>query len=312
VSKVALIALALLYTPVVLELAGVWWRVSYFNYGFLIPAFSAWLVWESRDALARAATLARWWPGLGIVVAGLGALGAGFGVDSQMLRALSMPVVVAGLGLHALGPAGFRPFAFPTAFLVFMTPLPDPAIAKISLPLQQLAASVATVALNAIGIRAVQDGLYVALPTVVLHVEESCNGLRFLLAMLVVGVAFGWMTQRTTARRLGVVAVAVVAAIVANLLRVTGTGVVAHHFGRDAATGVAHLVYGKVVYLVMMVPFVTTVLLLRRGTGSPAHEEVPGRQQVLEVLLARLRVHLPPRARRARPRRAPRADPGRP
>ncbi len=268
---VALAALVLLYAPVLYELAGVWWRVSYFNYGFLIPAFSAWLVWESRAELARAAR-ERWRPGVAVVAAGLAVLAAGVAADSLTVRALSIPVVVAGAGLYALGPVGFRAFAFPTAFLVFMTPLPQSVIAAVSLPLQQLAASVSTVALNAIGIPSVRSGLFIKLPSVVLHVEESCNGLRFLLAMIVVGVAFGWLTQRTPGRRVAVVAVAIVAAIAANLVRVTGTGVVAHYLGREAATGVAHLAYGKVVYLVMMVPFVATVLLLRRATPrrSPA------------------------------------------
>lgn len=273
---VALAALVLLYTPVLYELVGVWWRVSYFNYGFLIPAFSAWLVWESRAELARAART-RWRPGLGVIAAGLALLAAGVGAESLMLRALSIPVVVTGIGLFALGPVGFRAFAFPAAFLVFMAPLPDRAITAVSLPLQQLAATSATVALNAIGIPSIQSGLFITLPAVVLHVEESCNGLRFLLAMLVVGVAFGWLTQRTPGRRAAVVAVALVAAITANIIRVTGTGVVAHYLGREAATGVAHLAYGKVVYLVMMVPFVATVLLLRRATPSGAPARIRSR-----------------------------------
>jgi exosortase/archaeosortase family protein len=82
--------------------------------------------------------------------------------------------------------------------------------------------------------------------------------------MGVLGVAFGALTQRTLRLRLAVVALALAVGIVANLFRVFGTGVVAHVWGRGAATGMPHLVYGKAVYLVMLVPFVLAVLRLRR------------------------------------------------
>jgi exosortase len=196
--------------------------------------------------------------------AGLAVLAAGTQTEILAVRALSLPIVLAGIGLFALGPAGFRPVAFPVGFLVFMTPLPDPALAALSAPLQSIASVIATAALNAIGIPAVREGLFITLPAVVLHVTEDCNGLRFLLAMAVIGVAFGALTQRTLRFRLLVVFLALATGLVANQFRVTGTGVVAHVWGRDAATGMAHLVYGKAVYFATMVPFVLAVLWLRR------------------------------------------------
>jgi exosortase/archaeosortase family protein len=56
----------------------------------------------------------------------------------------------------------------------------------------------------------------------------------------------------------------VLVAISANLIRVTGTGLLAHYWGPEAAAGFFHLAYGKVVYLIMLVPFVVGVLFLRR------------------------------------------------
>lgn len=266
VAILAAIALTILYAPVVYDLVVAWSETSYYTFGFLIPPFSAWLVWESRRLLLTAPVVA-WRPGLGFVAAGLGlaTLGTGVFVDSLVLRALSLPIVLAGVGLFALGRDGFRPFAFPVGFLALMTPLPPSVTSTLSLPLQHLAAAFATVALNAIGIHATRDGLYVQLPSVTLYVSEWCNGLRFLLAMFVVGIAFGWLTLRGFRRRVLVVAMALGIGLVANLIRVAGTGAIAHLLGPDAAKGTLHLAYGKAVYFTMMVPLVLAVLWLRRG-----------------------------------------------
>jgi exosortase len=257
-------ALAVLYAPVLRELIETWNRVSYHTYGFFIAPFSLWLAWEARDDV-RHAPLRAWWPGLVVAAAGLAVLAAGTQAELLAVRSLSLPVVLAGVGLFALGPGGFRPLAFPVGFLAFMTPLPQPALAALSAPLQSTASVVATAALNLVGIPAVRDGLFITLPAVVLHVTEDCNGLRFLLAMAVLGVAFGVLTQRTLRFRLLVVLLALATGLVANQFRVTGTGVVAHLWGREAATGMAHLVYGKAVYFATMVPFVLAVLWLRRA-----------------------------------------------
>src|SRR5687767_3538714 len=262
-SLAVVAALVVLYAPVLRDLVGTWERVSYHTYGFFIAPFALWLAWEAR-AEVRRAPLVSWRPGLAIVAAGLGLLAAGMQVDSLMLRSLSLPVVLGGWGLFALGVEGFRPLLFPVGFLAFMTPLPTPALMALSIPLQTIAAVFTTAALNVSGVSAVRDGLYIALPAVTLHVSEDCNGLRFLLAMVVLGVAFGTLTQRTLRRRLVVVGLALAVGIVANLFRVFGTGVVAHVWGRSAASGLPHLVYGKAVYLVMLVPFVLAVLHLRR------------------------------------------------
>ena len=266
-SLAVVVALGVLYAPVLRDLVAAWERVSYHTYGFFIAPFALWLAWEAR-AEVRRAPLVSWRPGLAIVAGGLGLLAAGIHVDSLVLRSLSLPVVLAGWGLFALGVEGFRPLAFPVGFLALMTPLPAPALAALSLPLQTIAAVFTTAALNLVGITAVRDGLFIALPAVTLHVTEDCNGLRFLLAMVVLGVAFGALTQRTLRARLVVVALALAVGIVANQFRVFGTGVVAHVWGRSAASGTPHLVYGKAVYLVMLVPFVLTVVRLRRLDGE--------------------------------------------
>jgi exosortase len=262
-------ALLGLYAPVLRELTHLWATVPYYSYGYLIPVFTAYGVWDARRGLAGARPT--WsWSGLALVALGLAGLATGSSAHSLTLEAVSLPVVLAGAGLLLFGRRRFRPFVFPVAFLALMAPLPDGALDTISLPLQHLAAWFAAQALPLVGVPARLDGLAVHLPATTLYVTEACNGVRFLLAMIVIGAAFAWATQARLLARIVVVGLAIAVAIVANLLRVAGTGVIAHYLGPEAATGFAHVAFGKVVYLAMLVPFIVAVLVLRRATRPPS------------------------------------------
>jgi exosortase len=119
-------------------------------------------------------------------------------------------------------------------------------------------------ALRLLGVPVTRDDLFLVLPSVTLHVTEACNGLRFLFAMLVVGTAFAGTTQRRPLRAAVIVLAAAALAVLANLARVTGTGVMAELWGADAAIGLPHHVWGKSVYAATLVPLAALVVWVRR------------------------------------------------
>ncbi len=258
---------AVLYAPVLVRLAAVWWSVPYYSYGPLVPVFSALLLRDRRATLRRDPET-RVGPGVLLGAAGLATLAAGYLADSLTLQALSLPPVLAGVIRARLGPRALRAAAFPLGFLAFMAPWPEAATAALSRPLQHLAAAAAAGGLAATGVPAVREGLLVHLPAVTLEVDETCSGLRFLLAMIVVGTALAGTLARRPAERAAVAAIAAGLGVLANLMRVTGTGLIAHYIGPEAAVGVAHVVYGKVVYALTLVPLAALGLALRRRATS--------------------------------------------
>lgn len=262
IAAVVAFLIAALYAPVLRDLAGVWLSVPYYSYGVLVAPFSGYLVWESRAAL-RGGPSPRAREGLAVTALGLALLAAGFHAGSLALQTVSLPLVAGGLSLFALGRERSRPLAFPLAFLVFMAPLPAAAIAWLSPPLQLLAAWSTEQALVALDIPVARDGLFLYLRAITLHVSEACNGLRFLFAMIVLGVAFAWATQRRPRARALVVVLAVAMAVLANVVRVATTALLAHGWGAQAATGFFHLAYGKVVYAALLAPFVLATVRYR-------------------------------------------------
>lgn len=261
--------IALLYGGVLGALLALWLAGSYYSHIVLVPLFSAWLVWDMR--LGLTATRATWWwPGLAVAAAGVTLRMAGTAAESLAVETLSLPITLAGVALVGLGPARFGTVAFPIAFLVFMAPVPDGVVAQLSRPLQWLAAEGAALGLAALGIPFERDGLFIHLQPVTLHVSEACNGLRFLLAMVVLSVAFAGTLLTRPGPRLLLLVSAVVFALAANLIRVTSTAVLVHAWGADAATGFFHIVWGKVVYLATLIPFIALAIRLRsRAMDTP-------------------------------------------
>jgi exosortase len=165
-------------------------------------------------------------------------------------RAAALPILGAAAVLATLGWRALRALTFPIAFLLFLIPPPATGLAQVSGSLQTLAAFGTEHLLHGLSIPVTRVGLELRIGRDVLEITEACNGLRFLLTMIVVGVAFAWAAARTRGGGLVIVAAMALTAIAANVARVSVTAILTHLVGVQAATGPAHLVYGKLVYAV--------------------------------------------------------------
>lgn len=175
-----------------------------------------------------------------------------------------------------------------------MTPLPDGVIPALSLPLPLLAAASAEAALSFIGVPAVRDGLSVHLPTVTMDVtvQRSAFPARHDGAGRRVRVD----DARPGGERALVAGAAIALALAANVVGVIGTGLLADLYGPEAATGFFHVAYGKVVYLLALVPFVLLVAGLRRSRppGLPAPASTGGALSVSVLIPTKNRPRFSP------------------
>ena len=98
-----------------------------------------------------------------------------------------------------------------------------------------------------------------------------CNGLRFLTGVVVMTIAFAWVTQRTLPRGLVLVGEAIPVAILANAIRVAAVVAAVHYVGPEAARGTIHNWIGKSVWGLTLLPIGILGLVLRRGSGGKRH-----------------------------------------
>jgi exosortase len=149
-----------------------------------------------------------------------------------------------------------------------MAPLPRPVVDALTLNLQLFAAGFAAATLRLLDIPVHQTGVTIELPALTLQVAEVCNGLRFLLALLVLTAAFAQVTQRTVFRKVALVASAVPIAVLANATRVAAIALGVHFVGPEAASGAIHNWIGKGVWGLTLIPLIVLGLVLARG-GAP-------------------------------------------
>lgn len=237
----------LLYAPVLRSLVSDWTTDDNYSHGFVIVPFAVWFAWERRARLG-AAVVAPSVAGLLVLVGGLALLLVGLLGAERFLTRISMLVVIAGGLAFVRGWQSVKVLAFPLAFLLLMIPIPEIIFSRIAFPLQLLASRVGETMLSALSIPVLREGNLIILARTTLEVAEACSGIRSLISLLTLGIIYGYFLDSRLSVRTAVALATVPIAIVANSVRVAGTGVAAHHFGEEAAQGFFHTFSGWLVF----------------------------------------------------------------
>jgi exosortase len=239
------------YWQVFRDLVWQWWDDPNYSHGFLVPVFSGVVVWQRRQQLGAMAPKGSW-IGLAILLSGIGALLLGDLAGENFLMRSSLIVVLGGLILFHLGREHFRVLSFALFFLFFMVPLPATLFYAVTIPLQNLAARNAAWALDLLGVPVLLEGNVIHLSQISLGVTEACSGIRSLISLLAVAVAWAALTLPGSWAMVGLVASAVPIAILANAGRVVAIGLIGQQFGLEYARGFLHTFASTGIFLVAL------------------------------------------------------------
>jgi exosortase len=180
---------------------------------------------------------------LGCLLFLVGRLGAEF-----FLSRSSFVVVLAGLILTFWGAPRLKTLAFPLVLLVTMVPLPNLVYNTIGIPLQLLASSASASIIQAFGGTIYREGNVLQLPGITLGVAEACSGLRSLASLFVASLLVGFLNCTRMRSRILLLTLAVPLAIGVNILRVTGTALLAT-YREEFAMGFYHSFSGWLVFV---------------------------------------------------------------
>src|SRR3990172_10760983 len=162
----------------------------------------------------------------------------------------SMLVVLGGIILFLLGKNFWKTLAFPLAFLIFMIPLPSILMDRITFPMQLFASKVAAGSLYLMGIPVLREGNIIQLANTSLEVAEACSGIRSLISLFALSVIFAYFGQKEMWKRVILVVSTFPIAIIANAVRVSGTGILAYHYGENVAQGFFHGFSGWILFVI--------------------------------------------------------------
>lgn len=239
----------LLYWRVGAKLIHDWATDENYSHGFLIIPLAGYLAWERRDQLRRIPLAPCSWWGLLIVGGSLAVLIAGLLGAELFLTRIALIGTLAGGILFLLGWQHLKVLLFPLGILLLMIPIPAIIFNQIVFPLQLLASRVGEASLSAAGVPVLREGNVIILANTSLEVAEACSGIRSLVSLLTLGIVYGYMIDRRPGVRTAIALSSIPVAIIANGVRVAGTGLAAHFFGPAAAQGFLHTFSGWLVFV---------------------------------------------------------------
>jgi len=261
-GAVLAVLIGFLYYHILAQLVLDWWNDPNFSHGFLVPAFSAFVVWQNRKRLA-ALPADPSWLGLGVIAGALAVLIVGeLGAEFFLSRA-SLVLLAAGLVIYFLGWRHFRAMLFPWAFLFFMIPIPVIIFNQVAFPLQFLAARLASSLLELLGVPVLREGNIIQLPTMSLEVAQACSGIRSLMSLGALAVIYGYFLETRWLPRLLLALAAIPIAVAANGLRIMGTGLLGYYWDPDKAEGFFHTFSGWVIFVISLAMLFAFHALLR-------------------------------------------------
>ncbi|MHB1757668.1 MAG: exosortase/archaeosortase family protein [Leptospirillum sp.] len=232
----------------ILKLIDDWNSLPSYSHGFLVPFVALLLLYLDKEHLKKIQDQPSIW---GIALIGMGVVcllvGTWSGLD--FIRQISILFLIAGIVVGYWGLRTLKAVRFPLLYLLFMIPLPFIVFNSIAFPLQMMAAEGASNILNGIQIPVFREGTIIHLPHISLGVEKACSGIQSLVSLLAISVLmkkladFGGITGVLFALS------AIPIAILANMMRIAGTGILGSFVNPHLAEGFFHLFSGWVVFL---------------------------------------------------------------
>lgn len=238
-----LVVQLLLFRDGFASLVDLWSKSDTYAHGFVVPLISMWLAWRARGRLTGFVPAPSLLALGGMLVLSLVWLLG----DLVAVNALVHPTLVALLVLSfvaVFGTAVSRQLLFPLGFLFFAVPMGD-----FMLPwLMERTADFTVLALRLSGIPVYREGLQFVIPTGNWSVVEACSGIRYLIASLMVGCLFAYLSYNSLRKRWLFMLVALLVPLLANWVRAYLIVMIGHLSGNELATGVDHLIYGWVFF----------------------------------------------------------------
>jgi exosortase len=227
------------YWSTFVELVKIWDSSPDYSHGYLVIPLAAWFLWRRRNTIPYAQIRPSWW-GVSLIVlaAGLRLVAARFYFPE--FDGISLPFWLGGI-CWLLGGGALARWAAPAlAFLLFLVPLPASIETLLSQPLQSLATSMSTWMLQCLGQPAIAEGTTILLNENILEVERACSGLRMFYGILALAVTYIIVTRARLNISLILLAAVAPVAIVANVMRITATGLLYEYVSGDAARHFSH------------------------------------------------------------------------
>ena len=252
----------LLYASVLNHLFLQWWTDADYGHGFFVPLFSGYVLWRERERWTKAEIKPSNF-GFVVMISAIALLLLGSLGAELFISRFSLLVLLAGMILFLAGWRMLRAVSFPLAYMIWMIPIPVIIYNQITFPLQLIASRLATSWLELAQVPVLRDGNILVLSNYSLEVVEACSGIRSLMTLTALAVAYGYLVSPHRWVRYVLAVLMVPIAIFTNAIRIMVGGILAHRFGPAAAEGFLHEFSGWAIFLVAVLFMFGSYWILR-------------------------------------------------
>ncbi|BCS54964.1 exosortase/archaeosortase family protein [Geobacter sp. SVR] len=235
------------FAPLYPELVQEWLENSDNSHAFLVPFIALFFIRQKKEILQTVPIASSAWGGI-LFAAGLLIYVVSWAGGLAFPARVAMVACLFGMLWFCLGSGYLRQLVFPLSFLFFMIPVPYSLISLVSVRLQLMATHISAALISRCSIPVYQEGNMLYFVQTQLEVAEACSGIRSIVSLTMIALVLCSFSRRGWLRKASLIAAAIPIAIVANIVRVTGTGILAHFFGDTVARGFLHQFSGMVVF----------------------------------------------------------------
>ncbi len=219
-----------------------------FGYAYIIPAVTAYFIWQRHVELMRVEFRVSW-PGAAGVLAGgflilLGVLSATHSITQYGYVLAIVSTVWFFMGWNA-----FRIILGPLLLLFLAVPLPNFILNNLSADLQLISSEIGVAVIRAFGISVYLEGNVIDLGKYQLQVVEACSGLRYLFPLISLSVIAAFLYQAAAWKRAVVILSSIPITVLMNSFRIGMIGILVEHFGIEQAEGFLHDFEGWIVFM---------------------------------------------------------------
>jgi exosortase len=240
----------------------------------LIPLVSIFLIYEQRKTIFADLSFG-WLPGAALITPGMillvvARLNLLQLTSTNPLSLLVFATILVWVGAFALffGTNAFRAACFPLWFLLFMVPVPEPALSKTIYFLQARSSDMTEFFFAILGVPNHRQGFVFELPGVAIRVAEECSGIHSTLALLITTVLASYIFLKTSWRRLVLCLAVVPTAIFKNGLRIATLSTLAIYVNPGFLYGNLHHHGGIVFFIIALIPMALLLRVFQKGENK--------------------------------------------
>jgi exosortase C (VPDSG-CTERM-specific) len=239
---------------------------EFYSYVFLVPFIAIYILYIIRAQLPKIYCSSFPWTILaltgGVAFLIIASRSRTFWLSASIL---SFACFLAAGGFVFLGKNWMKAAAFPFAFLLFVTPLPNPVVQWLENASKLASADCASFFLHLTGIPVLRDGTIFQLPGIVIEVAQECSGIRSSWVLLIASILASYLFLKRPTNRLILVLVAIPLGVLRNGFRITVIGLLCVRFGPQMIHSAIHRSGGPAFFVLSLIPLIAFLWLLRRN-----------------------------------------------